>query len=126
MNSGCVTTKRIVVCDDDRDICDFLKFLLTQAGYEVLIASGHQELLIHITQSSPHLVLLDIRMPDSDGFLTAETLRRRGHKQPIIFMSAHDNHFSRLYSKSVGAAGYFKKPFDNDALLVSIQKTLEI
>ena len=124
MSTELIATKRILICDDDRDILDVLNMLLTQAGFEVLLANSHHELFNHFESGSPHLVLLDIRMPESDGFLTAETLRRRGHSVPIIFMSAHDNPFSRIYSSSVGASGYFKKPFDSGELLAKIQSVL--
>lgn len=115
---------QIIVCDDEHDIRDFLKFFLHQNGYEPLLASDIKEVFHLIDTKQPRLILLDIRMPEQDGFEIAETLRRQGNNIPIIFITAHDNMFCRVYSPTVGAVGYFTKPLDTDALLHRIEQVL--
>jgi DNA-binding response OmpR family regulator len=116
------TTKEIIVCDDDEDILDYLCALLKEAGYAPLKARGMYEVFPYIRNREPRLLLLDIRMPDYDGFEVAETLRRNSVVIPIIFLTAHDNMFSRVYSPIVGASGFFTKPIDDTALLERIQQ----
>ncbi len=116
--------KPIIVCDDDQDTLDFLEVLLKQHGYEVLQAHGYQDVQFCLEHVRPSLILMDIRMPEWDGFEAAEMLRRQGHTVPIIFMTGHDNKFSRQYSPHLGAEGYFTKPVDEDALLEKIKSVV--
>jgi DNA-binding response OmpR family regulator len=116
--------QQIIVCDDERDIRDFLHFFLRQHGYEPLLAGDMKGVLNYIKTQKPRLILLDIRMPEQDGFEIAETLRRHGNGIPIIFITAHDNMFCRVYSPTVGAVGYFTKPLDTDALIRRIEQVM--
>ena len=116
--------QQIIVCDDEHDIRDFLHFFLRQHGYEPLLATDMKEVLHFIKTQKPKLILLDIRMPEQDGFEVAETLRRHGNGIPIIFITAHDNMFCRVYSPTVGAVGYFTKPLDTDALIRRIEQVM--
>jgi DNA-binding response OmpR family regulator len=116
--------KPIIVCDDDQDTLDFLEVLLTQHGYQVLQAHGYKDVLFCLEHVRPSLILMDIRMPEWDGFEVAEMLRRQGHTVPIIFMTAHDNKFSRRYSPHLGADGYFTKPLDENALLEKVKSVV--
>jgi DNA-binding response OmpR family regulator len=113
---------RIVVCDDDEDIVDYLAFLLRMNDFEVRVASSYQEVMSLLDEYEPDLLLLDIRMPDFDGFNVAETLRQKEVRFPIIFMTAHDNKFCRLYSTTLGAASYLTKPFKDDDLLGVVRR----
>lgn len=119
------TAEQIIVCDDEVDIRDFLQFFLRQHGYEPLLACDMQEVLNFIDTRKPRLILLDIRMPDQDGFEIAEALRVRGNSIPIVFITAHDNMFCRVYSPTVGAVGYFTKPLDTDALIRRIEQVMD-
>jgi two-component system, OmpR family, response regulator len=116
--------KPIIVCDDDPDIRDILSVTLRHAGYDVLCAAGYTDLMYFMENVRPCLVLLDIRMPEWDGFYIAETFRKRGILVPIIFITAHDNRFSRVYAPALGAVGYFTKPLDMDELVQKIYVTL--
>jgi two-component system, OmpR family, response regulator len=124
MDSQRRNKKPIIVCDDDNDIREFLVLALKKAGYEVLGASGFSDLMYFMENVRPSLILLDIRMPEWDGFFVAETLRKRGNTVPIIFMTAHDNKFSRIYAPAIGAVGYFTKPLEIEAVLAKIDETL--
>jgi DNA-binding response OmpR family regulator len=111
------SVKEVVICDDDDDILNFLCVLTSTAGFLPLKAHGMYEVIPFVRNYHPRVLLLDIRMPDHDGFEVAEILRRNDIKIPIIFMTAHDNTFCRIYSPLVGAVGFFTKPIDSDALI---------
>lgn len=125
MTAHDIATKQIIICDDDEDILCFLGILIRQAGYVPLIAHGMQEIFDYIQNFDPGLIVLDIRMPEHDGFEIAEALKRNNIHVPIIFITAHDNRFSRLYSPAIGSAGYFTKPLDTDALLHRVSQIFE-
>jgi DNA-binding response OmpR family regulator len=117
-------TRRIIVCDDDEDIVDFLAFMLRTNDYDVRVASSYEEVMAVLEKYEPDLLLLDIRMPEFDGFNVAETLRMKKVTFPIVFMTAHDNTFCRLYATTLDAAGYLKKPFEADDVLEVVEKVL--
>lgn len=125
MTATAVETKQVIVCDDEADIRDFLGFFLTQSGYEPLIARDIYDIRHYIKFEQPRLLLLDIRMPEQDGFEVAECLKAHNEAIPIIFITAHDNKFSRVYSPAIGAVGYFKKPLDTDALLRRMEDVIK-
>lgn len=117
--------KPIIVCDDDADVREIVAVILQQAGYTVLAASGYSDLMYFMENVHPCLILLDIRMPEWDGFFVAESLRKRGCNVPIIFITAHDNRFSRVYAPALGSVGFFTKPLDQELLLQRIETILE-
>jgi DNA-binding response OmpR family regulator len=119
-------TRRIVVCDDDEDILDFLAFMFRTNDYDVRVAESYEEVMALLATYEPDLMLLDIRMPDFDGFNVAETLRPKKVSFPIVFMTAHDNTFCRLYATTFGAAGYLKKPFEAEDILAVVERTLPL
>src|SRR5476651_408784 len=111
--------KSILVVDDDQDILDFVVQLLKGEGYEVTAARNAAEFQTAFdTSPLPHLVVLDIRMPQRDGFGLAEDVRSK-YNIPIIFMTAHDCAKYRLYAPIAGAADYIQKPFLPEVLLSS-------
>jgi DNA-binding response OmpR family regulator len=122
--TAALKTRRIIVCDDDEDIVDFLAFMLRTNDYDVRVASSYEEVMAVLEKYEPDLLLLDIRMPEFDGFNVAETLRMKKVRFPIVFMTAHDNTFCRLYATTLDAAGYLKKPFEADDVLDVVEKVL--
>jgi DNA-binding response OmpR family regulator len=116
--------KRILVCDDDHDIVMLLSVILEGAGYLVETAHGHVEFAAKFDPTAPpNLILMDVRMPERDGFSIAENL---GGRVPIIFVTAHDRPVYRLYAPIAGGADYVTKPFDPDDLLKRIEKALQV
>ena len=116
--------KRILVCDDDADIVLLLATILEDAGYQVETASGHREFSAKFDPTSPpNLILMDVRMPERDGFSIAENL---GGRVPIIFVTAHDRPVYRLYAPIAGGIDYITKPFEPEDLLKRIEKALRV
>jgi DNA-binding response OmpR family regulator len=115
--------KHILVCDDQDDILDMLSHTLTIAGHTVSTAHDHGEFMERFHKHKPELILLDIYLPEHDGFWIAEHLPCN-HRIPIIFMTAHDRPVYRLCAPMVGAEDYVSKPFDPGVLLGRIERVL--
>ena len=113
--------KKIAVVDNDSDNLEMMTCLLSDAGHTVVAAHGHAEFLEVFNASPlPDLILLDIRMPERDGFWIAEYVKSK-FDIPIIFMTAHHHPKYQLYA---GAAAYIVKPLDPELLFSTIDKAL--
>lgn len=118
--------KNIVVCDDNDDILGFLYNLLRHAGYGVATVHKFSELLLTLETVKPDLFLLDVFMPECDGFWVAEELQSRGYNVPMFFMTAFDDLGVRLNAPAVGAIEYFVKPLDEEVLLQKISHAMGV
>ncbi len=117
---------RILVCDDNDDILAFLYVLLRKAGFEVTTVHGLTETMDALKSFQPDLFILDVFMPECDGFFLAEELQMRGHDKPIIYITAYDNPAVRLNAPVVGAIEYLIKPLDIDVVLEKVHKALGV
>jgi len=117
-------TKHILVCDDDSDILELLNCLLVNAGYSVAVAHEHHEFMQRFHETKPDLILMDVHMPEHDGFWIAERLPTN-ERIPIIFITAHDRPVYRVCAPIVGAEDYIAKPFAPEDLLARIKKALQ-
>lgn len=121
-----VVVKSILVVDDDPDILDMVVQVLRREGYDVNAARNQAEFQTAFdTSPLPHLVLLDIRMPQRDGFGLAADVRSK-FDIPIVFMTAHDCAKYRLYAPISGAVDYIQKPFAPEVLLGAVAKALGV
>lgn len=115
---------RILIVDDERDLCEILTFNLTGEGYQVDSATNAEEALA-LDLSSYHLLLLDVMMPGMNGFKLAEVIRRdRQLATPIIFLTAKDTENDLLTGFSLGADDYIAKPFSIKEVQARIQALL--
>jgi len=106
--------KRILIVDDEHDLCDILQFNLSVAGYEVLTAHSAEEALALMAGGATFdLLLLDVMMPGLSGFDMAARLKadRRTARLPIIFITAKDTEDDTLRGFGLGADDYVSKPF---------------
>jgi DNA-binding response OmpR family regulator len=103
----------ILSVDDERDVTELLRFHFTKAGYEVLTASSGREAIEIIRCRRPDLVLLDLMLPDIDGFGVCEILRHNAATAaiPIIILSAWETEDARNVGMELGALDYVTKPF---------------
>jgi len=115
--------KRILVVDDNRDVLRLVDEALTAAGYEVTTAASGGEAVRQGTRVLPSLVLLDIGLPDYDGFTVYQRLRERPAALdcPIIFLTAQGDISSRLLGFQQGAVDYIVKPFHVRELLARVK-----
>ncbi len=103
---------RILVVDDEEDLCEILQFNLETEGYEVEVANSAEEAL-KLDMASFHLILLDVMMGEMSGFKMARLLRDNPHtaKIPIVFLTARDAENDKLTGFNIGADDYIAKPF---------------
>jgi PAS domain S-box-containing protein len=119
--------KKILVIDDEKDLCDTAKGILEAKNYSVDTALSGQEGLDKIAKSKPDLIILDLMMPEMDGFAVAEKLKKNPETSqiPIIVLTALDQEESAKRVLSLGAKGYLVKPFEPEALLFTLQEFLK-
>ncbi|MBR4085450.1 MAG: response regulator transcription factor [Lachnospiraceae bacterium] len=115
--------EKILVVDDDKDIVNTLKIQLEKEGYSVFCAYNGLEAL-HILESTQiHLMLLDIMMPQMDGFSTILKIRERNNI-PILVMSAKSEESDKILGLSIGADDYITKPFHYKEVLARVKSGL--
>ncbi len=115
---------KILVIDDDRSICESLKLYLTEEGHEASTASTGTEGLNKFVETQPDVVILDIRLPDIDGFTVLEDLREDDEKVKVIMITAHHNMDTTIKAMKEGAFDYIHKPINVDELDIAIRKAL--
>lgn len=117
---------KVLVVDDDPYILMSLEFLMKKSGYEVLIARNGTEALDHIRTHHPHLVLLDIMMPDVDGYEICRIIRSSKELSDIkvIFLSAKTTEDAIQKGLAAGADKYMTKPFSTKQLVAEVKELL--
>jgi len=116
--------KKILVVDDESDICEILSFNLQNEGYEVATALSAEEALKKLSPDY-NLILLDVMMGGMSGFRLAERLRKDGNKIPIIFLTAKDTENDMLTGFSVGGDDYISKPFSLKEVSARVRAVLK-
>ena len=114
----------IHVIDDDPAIRDSLSLLLTTEGHEVRTYESARGFLDAIGEGDNGCVVTDVRMPGLSGLDLVETMRKRHISMPIIVITGHADVPLAVQAMKQGAVDFFEKPFDEDALLASIQQVL--
>jgi PleD family two-component response regulator len=114
---------RLLIVEDDHDISNMLKIYFTGLGYEVDAAIRGGEALEKTRHVLPHLIVLDIMLPDIDGYEVCRTLRTntRTSHIPVIFLTQKDERSDRLQGLELGADDYITKPFDIEELKLRVQ-----
>jgi len=115
---------RLLVVEDEQTILELLSGSLRFAGFEVMTAASGAEALRAVAASRPDLVLLDIMMPDGDGFEVLGRIRSSGPDVPVIFLTARDGVRERVAGLALGGDDYITKPFSLDELLERIRAVL--
>jgi signal transduction histidine kinase/DNA-binding response OmpR family regulator len=123
-----VTKGDILIVDDALDNLNLLYATLTQQGYEVRKAINGAMALMGVKAAPPNLILLDIRMPDMDGYEVCQLLKASQATRdiPIIFLTALDEPLDKVRAFSLGAADYITKPFQTEEVLARIENQLAL
>jgi two-component system alkaline phosphatase synthesis response regulator PhoP len=116
---------RILVVEDERNVAETLAERLATAGYAVDRAESVARALELVQQHAPDLVLLDVGLPDGNGFELARELRARAPGAAIIFLTAQANPEDRVRGLELGADDYVSKPFNFRELLLRVQNCLK-
>ena len=114
---------KILIIDDDRDILVIISDMLSGYGYEVTTAESAEEAFDLLSKNSYHLLLLDINLPDADGFEICKQLREVS-TVPVIFASARTSESDRISGYEIGGDDYLPKPYSMKELLVHVQALL--
>jgi two-component system, OmpR family, response regulator len=115
---------RLLVVDDEATILELLAGSLRFAGFQVATAASGTEAMRAAAASPPDLVLLDVMMPDGDGFEVAKRIRSADPHVPVIFLTARDQVSDRVAGFGLGADDYVTKPFSLDEVLARVRAVL--
>jgi two-component system OmpR family response regulator len=118
--------RRILVVDDEQSITDMVAMALELQGASVAVAHSGAEALRSVQTFRPHLVVLDVMLPDQDGFEVLEHLRddRRSAETPVLFLTARGGLDDRLRGLTLGGDDYMTKPFSVEEMLLRINAVL--
>ena len=117
---------RLLVVEDDKDISNMLHIYFTGQGFEVDIAARGSSALEKTRHNLPNLIILDIMLPDIDGFEVCRNLRTntRTSHVPVIFLTQKDERSDKLAGLELGADDYVTKPFDIEELRLRVQRAI--
>jgi DNA-binding response OmpR family regulator len=115
--------EKILVVDDEKNICDLLRMYLEKEGYAVVMAHNGVDAVKTFASENPDLVLLDIMLPQLDGWQVCREIRKTSHK-PIIMLTAKDEVFDKVLGLELGADDYVTKPFDTKEIIARIKAVL--
>ncbi len=123
-----LTTKRVLIVEDDAAIIELLRFLLEQEGLEVEVATDGLAALTQLETWLPDLVLLDLRLPKLEGMDVLWEMRQNPRWQniPVVILSVDSSPQSMLQGWRLGVDSYFVKPFDPDELIRVVRRILSL
>jgi DNA-binding response OmpR family regulator len=119
-----VAGERILIVEDERAVARGLEYGLVVEGFVVLWAETGQQALDLARSRDPHLILLDIRLPDISGFDVCRELRAEGMRQPILMLTARDEELDKVLGLELGADDYVVKPYSLRELISRIRALL--
>jgi FixJ family two-component response regulator len=114
----------IAVVDDEESVRKALGRLMRAAGFDVVTFSSGADFLHSLAQRAPQCVVLDLRMPQGNGFDVQDALRRGGQKVPVVIITGDDTPESRERALAQGAKAFLRKPVDDATLLDAIQTAI--
>lgn len=120
--------KRVFVVDDEPDVVELLQTILQAAGFEVEVATDGRSALARLLAKPADLLVLDLMMPDLDGFELLKLLRldQRAAAMPVLIVSARTGQQDQIESLQLGANAYLCKPFSPRDLVRQIRALLEL
>ena len=115
---------KLLVVDDEPNIRELLSTSLRFAGFDVTAAANGREALDAVERDEPDLAVLDVMLPDMDGFTVARRLRAAGRHFPVVFLTARDDTTDKVTGLTVGGDDYVTKPFSLDEVVARIRAVL--
>ncbi|RPF47539.1 DNA-binding response OmpR family regulator [Hydrogenoanaerobacterium saccharovorans] len=114
---------KILVADDDKNICELLRLYLEKEGYTVVLAYDGEEALAKFGAENPDILLLDVMMPKLDGWQVCREIRKKS-ELPIIMVTAKGETFDKVLGLELGADDYVVKPFDAKEIVARIKAVM--
>lgn len=118
-----VTRQKILIVDDDENICELISLYLTKEFYDTKMVCDGEEALRQFELFEPNLILLDLMLPGMDGYQVCREIRQRS-SVPIIMLSAKGEVFDKVLGLELGADDYIIKPFDSKELVARVKAVL--
>ena len=115
---------KLLVVDDEPNIRELLSTSLRFAGFEVIAAANGRDALAAAEEHNPDLAVLDVMLPDMDGFTVTRRLRAAGRHFPVVFLTARDDTDDKVTGLTVGGDDYVTKPFSLDEVVARIRAVL--
>ncbi len=117
-------SRTILVVDDDVDLSDGLRLVLSREGYRVLQARDGRQAKDVVDRERPDLVIIDMMMPKMGGYPVLEHYKERNDAPPFIMITANEGARHKAYAEYLGVVDYIRKPFAMDRLLETVHKVL--
>lgn len=114
---------KIMVVDDDSNICELLRLYLSKEGFEPIVVSDGEEAVAHFDTDKPDLILLDVMMPRLDGWQVCRKIRKKSDC-PIIMLTAKGELFDKVLGLELGADDYIVKPFEAKEVIARVKAVL--
>ena len=118
-----MTNAKILIADDDRNICELLKIYLEKEGCSVVLAGNGEEALSKFDEEEPDILRLDVMMPRLDGWQVCRELRKKS-EVPIIMITAKGETFDKVLGLELGADDYVVKPFEPKEIVARVKAVL--
>ena len=118
-----MATAKILIADDDKNICELLRMYLEKEDYAVVTAANGEEALAKFDEENPDLILLDVMMPKLDGWQVCRELRKKS-ECPIIMITAKGETFDKVLGLELGADDYVVKPFEPKEIIARIKAVM--
>lgn len=115
----------LLIVDDDLNLCEALSDELKEVGYEVNYVNNADAALVYLDNNQVDLLLLDLKMPEKDGFYVLKNLKEKGNNVKVIVLTAYADVKSAIDSAKMGASDFVSKPYDLDELIITIRKVLQ-
>ncbi len=116
--------KKILIVEDDENIRDLLKIYLEKEGFETLEAEDGQKALTVFEKDKPHLIILDLMIPITDGITVAKEIRKKSNV-PILILTAKAEEEDRIRGLKIGADDYVTKPFSPKELVLRVKNIIK-
>ena len=118
-----MANRKILIVDDDTNICELLRLYLEKDGFDTVIANDGEAAIVKFNLEDPDLILLDIMLPKLDGWQVSRTIRKTSNV-PIIMITAKGETFDKILGLDLGADDYVTKPFDSKEVVARVKAVL--
>ena len=115
--------KKVLIVDDDTNICELLRLYLEKDGFDTVIANDGEAAIVKFNLEEPDLILLDIMLPKLDGWQVCRAIRKNS-SVPIIMLTAKGETFDKILGLDLGADDYVTKPFDSKEVVARVRAVL--
>lgn len=114
---------KVLIVDDDTNICELLRLYLEKEGYSTVIANDGEEAVEAFKNNSPDIILLDVMLPKHDGWQVCREIRKTS-QVPIIMLTAKGETFDKVFGLELGADDYVTKPFESKEVVARIKAVM--